>query len=248
MDKALNSPSTNLSTQQSPTVATVAELTNVSKSYPEPLRDEPMPVLENVNLKIEEGESLAIVGPSGCGKSTLLNILGTLDQPDSGEVTIRGEAIAGLNEKRLAEVRGKHIGFIFQLHHLLPQCSVIENVLIPTLALDGGGNTSELRERAEELLTEVGLKERLHHRPGQLSGGERQRVAVVRSLINNPGIVLADEPTGSLDQKSAGELTDLLLTLQSERGVSLVVVTHDPGQAAKMGRVLEFADGALSEK
>ncbi len=218
----------------------IAELRKVTKSYREPLRDAEVPVLREVSFSVEEGESVAIVGPSGCGKSTLLNILGTLDRPDAGEVLIGGENVAGFDEKRLAEVRGRHIGFVFQLHHLLPQCSVVENVLVPTLALDGRGRGTELRERAEELLREVGLADRMHYRPGQLSGGERQRVAVVRSLINGPGMVLADEPTGSLDQRSAGELTDLLLSLQAERKVSLVMVTHDPGQAAKMGRVVEL--------
>jgi lipoprotein-releasing system ATP-binding protein len=219
------------------------QLQSVSKSYREPGSDNVVPVLRDVDLSIESGESVAIVGPSGCGKSTLLNILGTLDTPDSGTVILDGESVAQCKPPRLAAIRSQKIGFIFQLHHLMPQCTVLENVLLPTLALKTKANGAA--ERAEQLLSEVGLKERLSWKPAQLSGGERQRVAVVRALINQPKLILADEPTGALDEKNAEALTSLLLNLQQSTGVSLVMVTHHPAQAARMGRVLRMHEGHL---
>lgn len=218
-------------------------LSNVSKSYRDPGSQISVPVLHDVSLSLEAGESVAVVGPSGCGKSTLLNILGTLDVPDSGEYFLEGESIAACSAARLAELRSRKIGFIFQLHHLMPQCTVLENVLLPTLALKEGA--VEVRGRAEALLEQVGLKDRLSWRPAQLSGGERQRVAVVRALINQPRLILADEPTGALDEKNAEALTSLLLELQKTTGVSLVLVTHHPAQAARMSRVLRIHEGRL---
>jgi len=219
-------------------------LSNITKSYREPGSSNVVPVLRDITLSIEAGESVAVVGPSGCGKSTLLNILGTLDTPDSGEFMFDGESVAGCSPARLADLRSTKIGFIFQLHHLMPQCTVLENVLLPTLALKT--RDSSAKQRAEELLAAVGLQDRLTWKPAQLSGGERQRVAVVRALINQPKIILADEPTGALDEKNAEALTTLLLDLQQRMDVSLVMVTHHPAQAARMGRVLKIHDGRLA--
>ena len=204
----------------------------------------PVGVLKGVSLDVVRGESLAIMGPSGSGKSTLLNIIGTLDRATSGEVVLAGQDLSKLDEARLAAVRNRQIGFIFQAHHLLPQCSVMENVLVPTLA-NKESDSKSAPERAERLLKRVGLGERLTHRPGQLSGGERQRVAVVRALINQPQLLLADEPTGALDRVAAEQLAQLLLELNREEGVTLIVVTHAPDLARKMGRVLELKDGIL---
>lgn len=220
---------------------------DVSKAYREPNSGNVVPVLQDISLEIAPGESVAIVGPSGCGKSTLLNILGTLDTPDSGTVTIDGDAVSSCSPLRLAQLRSEKIGFIFQLHHLMPQCTVLENVLLPTLALKHKPSAGVLRQRAEELLAAVGLQDRLAWKPAQLSGGERQRVAVVRALINQPKVILADEPTGALDEKNADALTSLLLDLQKRTGVSLVVVTHHPAQAARMGRVLRIHEGKLEQ-
>jgi len=220
------------------------ELSNVCKSYTDPGSGACVPVLRGINLKIEAGESVAIVGPSGCGKSTLLNILGTLDSPDEGDVVFDGESLKSASPKQLAAVRSQKIGFIFQLHHLMPQCSVLENVLLPTLALKS--SPADSLQRAESLLTQVGLKDRMSWKPAQLSGGERQRVAFVRALINQPRLILADEPTGALDEANAVVLTELLLTLQKSSGISLVLVTHHCKQAECMGRVLKIHEGVLS--
>lgn len=218
------------------------ELKNVIKSYAEPEQQTAVPVLRGISLSIEAGESVAIVGPSGCGKSTLLNILGTLDEPDEGEVLLDGESLKGASAQRLSELRSQKIGFIFQLHHLLPQCTVLENVLIPTLALKNG---PDREARAKELLKIVGLDHRSNYRPAQLSGGERQRVAVVRALINEPRLILADEPTGALDEANAAALTDLLIDLQKKTGVTLVLVTHHRAQAERMGRLLQIHEGRI---
>ncbi len=218
------------------------ELKNVVKSYPEPEQQTAVPVLRGVSLSLEAGESVAIVGPSGCGKSTLLNILGTLDEPDEGEVLLDGESLNGASAQRLSELRSQKIGFIFQMHHLLPQCTVLENVLIPTLAVKDGPNREA---RANELLKAVGLDHRSNYRPAQLSGGERQRVAVVRALINEPRLILADEPTGALDEANAAALTDLLIDLQKKTGVTLVLVTHHRAQAERMGRLLQIHEGRI---
>lgn len=227
------------------------ELTDVSKSYPAAGTNgvvTELPILQGIQLSLERGESLAIVGPSGSGKSTLLNIIGTLDRPTSGTVRLGERILTGMNDLDLADVRNRQIGFIFQGHHLLPQCSVIENVLVPTLASKEAELRSSAPGRARELLNRVGLGARLDHRPGQLSGGERQRVAVVRALINNPVLLLADEPTGALDRHSAQTLSDLLVELNQERNLTLIVVTHALDLAAKMQRTLEIRDGQLKQQ
>jgi lipoprotein-releasing system ATP-binding protein len=220
-------------------------LSHISKSYHDPGSGNVVPVLRDVSLTIEAGESVAIVGPSGCGKSTLLNILGTLDVPDQGDYHFEGRNIAGSPAAQLAALRSEKVGFIFQLHHLMPQCTVLENVLLPTLALKSKPDAATLQQRAEALLKSVGLQDRLSWKPAQLSGGERQRVAVVRALINQPKVILADEPTGALDEKNAESLTSLLLELQQTTGTTLVMVTHHPAQAARMCRTLKLHEGML---
>ncbi len=213
---------------------------SVSKQY-----DERTQVLTDVSLSVAQGEALAIVGPSGCGKSTLLNIIGTLDRPTNGSVQFDGQDLLKLNEKEIATFRNREIGFVFQLHHLLPQCSVLENVLVPTLVTR---TNADVKERALRLLERVGLSDRLTHRPGQLSGGERQRTAVVRALINQPRLLLADEPTGSLNSEGADELVKLLLELNREENLALVVVTHSSHVAEQMGRVLPLHDGIMNQQ
>lgn len=219
----------------------VIELREVSKSYPGIV---PVTVLRAASLRVDPGETVALVGPSGSGKSTLLNLLGTLDTPDSGSVWIGGRDVTRLDGPALARVRNRDLGFIFQSHHLLPQCSVLENVLLPTLA-DRVESTPAAEERARRLLDRVGLGPRLAHLPGQLSGGERQRAAVVRALIQSPQVVLADEPTGALDRANADALARLLVDLNREEGTALVVVTHSLGLARQMSRIVELKDGAL---
>jgi lipoprotein-releasing system ATP-binding protein len=219
----------------------VIELRNVSKSYPGAV---PVAVLRAASLRVDRGETVALVGPSGSGKSTLLNLLGTLDTPDSGSVWISGQDVTQLDAKGLARVRNRDLGFIFQSHHLLPQCSVLENVLLPTLA-NLGHSSAKAEERARRLLDRVGLGPRLAHLPGQLSGGERQRAAVVRALIQSPQVVLADEPTGALDRANAESLGRLLVDLNREEGIALVVVTHSLELARQMSRIVELKDGAL---
>lgn len=220
------------------------ELKQVGKSYSGPDNTGKVSVLRDVNLQLRQGESLAIVGPSGSGKSTLLNIIGALDTPTQGEVWLDGQNLAVMNESKLAQVRNRSCGFIFQLHHLLPQCSVLENVLVPTLADAKRNNNAETR--AHELLKRVGLESRINHRPGQLSGGECQRVAVVRALINQPKLLLADEPTGALDRHNAETLAQLLLEMNREQNVALVLVTHSEPLARRMERVCELRDGCLA--
>jgi ABC-type lipoprotein export system ATPase subunit len=195
---------------------------------------------------VAEGESIAIVGPSGSGKSTLLNIIGALDRPSSGTVKIDGKDLSVLNDVELSEIRNKDIGFIFQLHHLLPQCTVLENVLIPTMPAAHAEKAENIEQRAQGLLRRVNLVDHLHFFPGQLSGGEQQRVAVVRALINNPKLLLADEPTGSLDKKSSEKLGELLVELNKEEGVALLVVTHSPEIAKLMDRVYTLSNGKLA--
>jgi len=222
----------------------LVELVNVTKRYETPEGGQAPPVLDGVALAAAAGESAAVVGPSGCGKSTLLNIIGTLDRPTSGRVLLAGRDLSGLGDEELAGLRRREIGFVFQLHHLLPQCTALENVLVPALA--GGGRVSrETEDRGRRLLERVGLADRMAYRPGHLSGGERQRVAVARALINGPRLLLADEPTGSLDRAAAERLEGLLVEINREEGVTLVVVTHAAHLAAGMGRVLELRDGRL---
>jgi lipoprotein-releasing system ATP-binding protein len=225
---------------------TLLELIDVSKTYPSPEGADAPAVLKGINLAVREGESLAVVGPSGCGKSTLLNIMGTLDRPTSGRVLLGGRDLSEMDDKALAALRSREIGFVFQLHHLLPQCTILENVLLPTLAA-GDVDRNEAAEAAQRLLDHVGLSQRLSYRPGQLSGGERQRAAVVRALINSPKLLLADEPTGSLDGATAARLGRLLVELNRDEGVTLVVVTHSLELAGQMGRVMQLRDGTLAE-
>jgi ABC-type lipoprotein export system ATPase subunit len=229
-----------------PAIAPLLRLDEVSKSY-DSIRDgPPVQVFAGLNLTIAQGESAAISGPSGSGKSTLLNIIGTLDRPSSGRVFLRERDLAQLDELQLAAVRNRQIGFVFQAHHLLPQCTVLENVLVPTLASADPAQRRSAPERARRLLDRVGLGGRRDHRPGQLSGGERQRVAVVRALINQPELLLADEPTGALDRAAAEELARLLIELNREEGVTLILVTHAPDLAARMKRVFQLQDGRLT--
>jgi lipoprotein-releasing system ATP-binding protein len=220
-------------------------LSSITKSYHEPHAGQVLPVLNQLDLQMESGESVAIVGRSGCGKSTLLNVLGLLDVPDAGEYTLAGEPMAQASAEQRAAVRSGQIGFIFQLHHLLPQCTALENVLLPTLAR-AKRDKGQLRQRALDLLAAVGLSERVLHRPAQLSGGERQRVAVARALIHQPSLILADEPTGALDEEHAQQLTELLLGLQKQTGAALILVTHHLHQAAQMQRVLKLQGGKLT--
>jgi ABC-type lipoprotein export system ATPase subunit len=222
----------------------ILELGGVTKSYTSPEGVETS-VLRGVDLTLQKGESLAIAGPSGCGKSTLLNIIGTLDRPTAGRVVLDGRDVSSLTEPQLARVRSEVIGFVFQLHHLLPQCSILENVLVPTLVAKENGDAEA---RGRKLLERVGLAHRLTHRPGQLSGGECQRAAVVRALINKPKLLLADEPTGSLDRASAESLAQLLGELNREEGVALVFVTHAADLAARAGKVVELRDGKLAPR
>lgn len=216
----------------------VLSLEAVSKSY-----SGGADVLSGVDLCLGRGASVAVVGSSGCGKSTLLNILGTLDSASSGRVRLFGEDVEGKSGEELARLRARGVGFIFQLHHLLPQCSVLENVLVPSLALGAGERAGE--GRARKLLERVGMGHRADALPGTLSGGERQRAAVVRALINSPGLLLADEPTGALDAGNAAALVALLKELQVEEGLAVVMVTHDRGLAARMDSVRVLEGGRL---
>ncbi len=216
---------------------------NVVKEYPTPTPAAPLRVLGGVSLKLHSGENLAILGPSGSGKSTLLHVMGGLDAPTSGTVTLDGQNPFALSEKELAHFRNRNIGFIFQDHHLLPQLTVLENVLLPTIA--EGSPDASLKQRARDLIERVGLSERMTHRPAELSGGERERVAVARALIHNPVLLLADEPTGNLDRKNATAIGELLLELQKQENTMLVVVTHSLELADMLSRRVELEDGAL---
>ncbi len=224
----------------------VAELIveNVVKEYPTPAA--PLRVLGGVSLRLRSGENVAILGPSGSGKSTLLHVIGGLDAPTSGTVTLDGQDPFALAEKDLAHFRNRNIGFIFQDHHLLPQLTVLENVLLPTLA-EGKPNAA-IQQRARDLIERVGLSDRLTHRPAELSGGERERVAVARSLICNPVLLLADEPTGNLDRKNATAIGELLLELQKQENTMLVVVTHSLELADMLSRRVELEDGKVVEQ
>lgn len=224
----------------------IAELQNVTKAYRTSPGGPEQRVLTGLDLTIHAGETLAISGPSGCGKSTVLNLLGTLDEPDAGTVRLFGADVPYGDEAALSALRATRLGFIFQLHHLLPQCTALENVLIPTLGGPERPDAEKSQERARRLLNRVGLGAHLEKKPAQLSGGERQRVAVVRALIRDPGLLLADEPTGALDAGSASRLMDLLLDLNAEEGTALVLVTHDPSLAARMSRRYRLVDGRLT--
>ena len=221
----------------------------VTKEYP--TRSEPLKVLNGVTFSLDRGQSLAILGPSGSGKSTLLHILGTLETPTSGKVELNDTDVLSLDEIARARFRNRSIGFVFQDHHLLPQLSVLENVLVPSLAASENLRATEnFADRAKSLIASVGLQDRLDHRPAELSGGERQRVAVARALLMKPLLVLADEPTGNLDSNNAESVTDLLLQLQSsdiDDSTMLVVVTHSEQVAEKLARRAYLRDGTLEE-
>ena len=229
----------------SPDTSPLLELIDITKSYPSVDGVAAPEVLRGISLTVDAGESLAIIGPSGSGKSTLLNIIGALIEPTSGKVHFEGQDLYAKDETELAAFRNQCIGFVFQSHHLLPQCSALENVLIPTLVSPDVALKISAPERARELLASVGLGDRLSHRPGQMSGGECQRVAVVRALINQPKVILADEPTGSLDEESAQQLGDLLAALHRDHGVTLMTVTHSLTLAAQMQRGYMLRRGEL---
>jgi lipoprotein-releasing system ATP-binding protein len=200
-------------------------------------------VLKGIDLHIDKGEVVSIVGPSGAGKTTLLQIMGTLDKPDSGSIVIDGTDIRRLSGKEISRFRNQHIGFVFQFHQLLPEFTALENVMIP--ALIGGKGKAEAKQRAMELLRFMGLEERASHKPNELSGGEKQRVAVARALVNNPAVIFADEPSGSLDSKNKAELHQLFFSLRDRFGQTFVIVTHDEQLAKTTDRTIEMRDGLL---
>lgn len=213
------------------------EVRNIHKSFGQ------LEVLKGVDLNVKKGEIVSIIGPSGAGKTTLLQIVGTLDKPDSGEILINGHNVLKMSEKELSVFRNKHIGFIFQFHQLLPEFTALENVMMP--ALIAGEKDTEAKKRARQLLTDLGLAERLTHKPNELSGGEKQRVAAARALMMSPDVILADEPSGSLDSQNKAELHNLLLNLRNRFGQTIVVVTHDKELASISDRVVEMKDGMI---
>lgn len=215
------------------------EVSNITKSF------EGLKVLRGVSLQVEPAEVVAIVGPSGAGKTTLLQIIGSLERPDSGTVRYDGTDIFTLPQKRLAAFRNRNIGFVFQFHSLLPEFTMLENVALP--ALIGGADKAEAESRARELIDYMGLRERADHRPSQLSGGERQRAAVARALINNPTVILADEPSGSLDSANRRDLHNLFFNLRRDRGQSFIIVTHDDSLAAQADRTIRIVDGLIEQ-
>jgi len=224
------------------TINMLLEVQQISKSY-DPAGEKK--ILDGLSMNLDSGASLAILGPSGSGKSTLLNILGALDKPDSGNILFNGSNLNQLSDKEHASFRNKEIGFVFQSHHLLPQCSVFENVLLPTLTMKDKECKNQCRAKAMELIQEVGLWELRDKFPATLSGGECQRVAVVRALINNPKLILADEPTGSLDRENAQSIAELLLKLNAEFNTALVVVTHSEELGRQMNSIRHLLDGRL---
>lgn len=221
----------------------VLEAKGLGKTYSE--GNLTTPVFDNLQLSVRSGETVAIVGASGAGKSTLLHLLGGLDSATSGEVMVAGQIISSLSEKARGDLRNRALGFVYQFHHLLPEFTALENVMMPLLIR--GEKVSLAKKEAQVLLERVGLSHRLHHKPGELSGGERQRSAVARALVTKPACVLGDEPTGNLDEKTAAGVFDLLLELNREQGTALVLVTHDRRLATKLGRTLELTQGKLSE-
>jgi ABC-type lipoprotein export system ATPase subunit len=221
------------------------ELQGVTRSFGGSGDSATTEVLRGISLVLDEGEALAIVGPSGCGKTSLLNLIGGLDQPDEGSIRLGGRDLAQMNAEELASMRAEELGFVFQAHHLLPQCTALENVLVPSLVCTDADLRGSAPERARALLDRVGLGERHDHFPAQLSGGEAQRVAVVRALINEPRLILADEPTGSLDGESAQQLGDLLLEVHAEQGTALIVVTHSNQLAERLGKQLSLRGGRV---
>jgi lipoprotein-releasing system ATP-binding protein len=232
-----------LLTRPQPVLDALVAATNVQKSFRHMGRT--LEVLRGIDLEIADGEMLGIVGPSGAGKSTLLHCIGTLDVPTRGSIRLSGEEVTTLPGWRLAELRNKTIGFVFQFHHLLPEFNAIENVMMPGLVQ--GRSKRELEPRARALLEEVGLKERTLHRPGELSGGEQQRVALARAIILEPKLLLADEPTGNLDSTTSAQIHDLFFGINKQRGTTIVVVTHNPALAASMPRVVALRDGLVEK-
>lgn len=216
------------------------DIKNITKSFGS------LQVLKGIDLHINKGEVVSIVGPSGAGKTTLLQIIGTLDSPDSGDITIDGIDVRKLNQKKLADFRNKHIGFVFQFHQLLPEFTAIENIMIP--AFIAGMSKSEAKKRAMELLDFMGLTDRAKHKPNELSGGEKQRVAVARALVNNPSVILADEPSGSLDSQNKAELHQLFFDLRDKMGQTFVIVTHDETLASITDRTIRMEDGRLAQE
>ncbi len=202
-------------------------------------------VLHSIDLSVAPGEKLAIIGASGSGKSTLLQLMGGLDRPSSGEVLLQGQSLYGMSENRRSRLRGEQFGFIYQFHHLLPEFTALENVMMPLWIQNR--KREEAEQRATELLQQVGLEQRLHHKPAALSGGERQRTAIARALVTRPAVVLADEPTGNLDRERADQAYQLMLDLNQQEGSSLVLVTHDVSLAQRMDRVVQLVDGVLQE-
>lgn len=215
-------------------------LTNIEKSFGS------LEVLKGIDLEINKGEVVSIVGPSGAGKTTLLQIMGTLDRPDSGKVIVDGVDVSTLSQKKLSDFRNQHVGFVFQFHQLLPEFTALENIMIP--AFIAGKSQKEAKRRALELLDFMGLTERAEHKPNELSGGEKQRVAVARALVNNPAIILADEPSGSLDTKNKGELHQLFFDLRDKFGQTFVIVTHDEQLASITDRTIHMKDGRILEE
>ncbi|MBT3932617.1 MAG: ABC transporter ATP-binding protein [Bacteroidetes bacterium] len=220
------------------------EIQNLSKQY-ENASQNIQEVLLDINLTIEAGDSTAIIGPSGSGKSTLLNLIGSLDIPSSGDIMFEGKNINQLNEKEVSEFRNTKIGFVFQQHHLLPQLTLLENVLLPTLVSNNKDDASKIEIRAKQLLKKVGLEDKIDQSPSHCSVGECQRAAVVRALINQPKVILADEPTGSLDEQNASELVDLLSQINKDENVSIVMVTHSLELASKMKKVYKLSNKKL---
>ncbi len=215
------------------------DIKNIEKSFGT------LKVLKGIDLHIDKGEIVSIVGPSGAGKTTLLQIMGTLDRPDKGSITINGTDVSGLSSKRLSDFRNKELGFVFQFHQLMPEFTAIENVMIP--AFIAGTSTRKAKERAVELLHFMGLEDRAQHKPNELSGGEKQRIAVARALVNHPSVILADEPSGSLDSKNKEELHQLFFNLREQFGQTFVIVTHDETLATLTDRTIHMRDGQIIE-
>ena len=216
------------------------QLKNITKSFGS------LQVLRGIDLSVEEGQVVSIVGPSGAGKTTLLQIMGTLDKADSGQVIINGQDISALNQKKLSRFRNKHLGFVFQFHQLLPEFTALENIMIP--AFIGGADKKEAEERARELLQFMGLADRATHKPNELSGGEKQRVAVARALVNHPDVIMADEPSGSLDSQNKEDLHKLFFDLRDKYGQTFIIVTHDESLATLTDRTIHMKDGIIIDE